>query len=409
MLERPALTAPGLAHYSPEHPLLLVTDYPPETGGGGAVIFRSLLSPAEREKIVWATLSPTSLQVPGVVPLRRGSAARTGWLGRSLWLDSTVMAGALAEEVLDLAERRGARALWVLMHGAGVALAARLVRRATLPVHLTVHDDPAFGVALNSRRYLALVPWIERDFASAMRSAAGIDVISAGMADRYARRYGVRSVVVHRGMGEPVEPSPPYDKERLGLRIGVLGNTYTYNQLPILGRAVAQAAGRLGVPGRLLVVGRSHGERLKADLAGQAEVEITGHIAEAEAVRRLRECFLLYLNYPFSARRAVLRQTSFPTKLSTYLQATRPILIHAPAATSVAPLTEHQGYVAHWDTPRESDGASVLTRLWDDPRSFESFHAEADRVRTRYYDLEHNRRTLFDALDALVPPLGGVT
>ena len=131
-------------------------------------------------------------------------------------LDSTLKAGALTAEVEALARDRGARAAWVVMHGAGVHLAARLARRRAangLPLHLTVHDDPAFGVALRSRRYLALLPWIERDFAAALRRAESVDVICAAMADRYRRRYGVESSVVHRALdaarrARPLRPRP---------------------------------------------------------------------------------------------------------------------------------------------------------------------------------------------------------
>jgi glycosyltransferase involved in cell wall biosynthesis len=392
-----------LEGYSADHPLLLLTDFPPETPGGGAVILQSLLGPAEREQIVWLTPARPCAAGRNVVWLRRGSAARTPKLGRSLWLDNTLMAGDLADEVLEIARERGAQAIWIVMDGAGVAIAARLARRTTVPIHLSVHDDPAFSIALASRRYLVLTPAIARDFARALRAAASVDVISEGMADRYLRRYGVRSVIVRRGLDRVIEPSPPYAKERLGLRVGILGNTYGYRQLLILGQAVAEAARKVGVPGRLLVVGAGHGERLRRDLAGQVEVEFTGHIDEAEAVRHLQRCFLLYLNYPFPAVHAVRRQTSFPTKLSTYVQAARPLLIHAPADSSLTPLGELTGYATCWDTPRACHGAAHLSRMWANPQGAESFHVAADRVRTRYFDLERNRRSLFDALNVLVP------
>jgi glycosyltransferase involved in cell wall biosynthesis len=390
---------------APGRPIALVTDFPPDAPGGGAVILRSLLRGEDRERVAWLTLSPPSGPAgDGVVALRRGSAGQGG--RRSLFADSTWKAAALADEALDEARRVGARALWVVMHGAAVHVAARLVRRGGLPVHLTVHDDPAFANALRSRRYLALVPWIERDFAYAMRRADSVDVIGEGMARRYRRRYGVDPVIVHRGLDRAVPESPRYDRARRGLSVGVLGSTYSYEQLPILGRAVAKAAGRLGVPGRLVVVGRSHGDRLRAEMAGRIEVEVTGHVDEQAGIDLLRGCFLLYLNYPFARRDAVLRQTSFPTKLSTYVMAARPILMHVPADSSVMPLAEYAGYARWWGSLREDEGAELLARAWAEPSADESAHDAAERVRRRYYDLDRNRRTLLGALDALVGRAG---
>lgn len=392
----------SLARYTADRPLALLTDWPPDAGGGGAVIFRSLLGTEERKKLAWMTPSPTS--DPAAIPLRAGSAGRGR---RSVGLDSTLHADALAREALAAAEARGARAIWVVMHYAGVSIAARLARMRRLPLHLTVHDDPAFGVALRSKRYLALVPWIERDFAYAMRRAASVDVIGRGMAERYRRRYGVESTIVHRALDGPIAPAGDYDAARDGLRVGVLGSTYGYGQLPILARAVETAAGRLGVAARLLVVGQGHGEQLRSEFAGRVEVESTGHISEADAVPLLRGCFALYLNYPFGRRDAVLRQTSFPTKLSTYVQAARPLLIHAPADSSTMPLVGPDGYATAWADADPAHGADALADAWGRPENHGSRHEAAERVRREHYDPGRNRAALFGALDALVPPPDG--
>ena len=399
-------TIEGLNAYTPERPLILLTDYPPDAAGGGAVILRDLLGPSEREKIVWVSPSRSSSRhaseqtSSNEVWLRAGSAGRGG--RRSIGLDSTLWAGALAKEVQRIAVDRQARAVWIVAHGSAVAIAARLTRRRAWPIHLTVHDDPAFANALRSKRYLALVPWIERDFASALRRATSIDVIGEAMAVRYRNRYGVDSVVVHRGLQDgSIEPSPVY--ERRALRIGILGSTYSYEQLPVLGRAVEAASKRLGIPGEIVVMGKSHGERLKAEMAGKIEVEVTGHVDELAAVALLRGCFLLYLNYPFGRRDAVLRQTSFPTKLSTYIQASRPLLLHVPPDSSVMPLVGPDNYAKPWGTLNASDGSEILVELWRDSANHRSRHFEAESVRLRYYDRSKNCRTLFQSLDALAP------
>ncbi len=52
------LAMPVLTNYDPDHPLVLLTDFPPHAGGGGAVILRSLMDQATRRSIVWMTLTP---------------------------------------------------------------------------------------------------------------------------------------------------------------------------------------------------------------------------------------------------------------------------------------------------------------------------------------------------------------
>jgi len=147
----------GVADFSPGRPILLLTDYSPDAGGGGAVILRSLLGSKEREGVLWLTLTPPNQVAENIITLRSGSAGRGN---RSVGKDTTIYAGALAREVLKIADERNAVAIWVVMHNAAVPIAAKLIRSRRFPVHLTVHDDPAFANALRSKRYIGLVPWM---------------------------------------------------------------------------------------------------------------------------------------------------------------------------------------------------------------------------------------------------------
>jgi hypothetical protein len=394
-----------LEHYSRDRPLLLLTDFAPNMGGGGAVILRSLLQERDRERMVWGSplLASGDGASAGTLPLRTPAGRLRRWLGRrSITVDS-LFSSAIADAVASSARDLSARAIWIVMHGAMVHVAARLSDRTHLPLHLSVHDDPPYGVGLMSRRHLGLIPFVARDLGLALRRARSIDVISAGMARRYESLYGVKPVVVHRGIEGPVKSSPPYDPAS-GLRIGVLGNTYSHHQLFVLVGAVARAAAAIGARGRLLVIGQGAGARVREYARGQIEVEVTGHLDERAAIERLKSCFLLYLNYPFSFRAAVLRQTSFPTKLSTYVMAARPLLQHAPRDSSLADLSSLTDYVAVWPDERIETGAESILRAWNDSTLHQSRDVQAEAIRRRYYDLEKNRATLFRALNGLVAP-----
>lgn len=399
----------SLVNYSPERPLILLTDYPPRAGGGGAVILRSLIGEADRGRILWLSLSPDAPGATSDGPsqvLQSGSGRFASLLRRRSMLTDSILGARLAAEVRAIAAERKAGAVWAVMHGAVVHVAAHLTGHADLPVHLTVHDDPAFGVALMSTRYLAMVPLIERDVRRSLRAARSVDVVCEDMGKRYRERYGVSSTVAHRGMSRPIEPSATHETQVL--EVGVLGNTYGYTQLPLLAEAVIKAASTVGVPGRLVVLGQGNGPQLARDFAGRLDVEVTGHLNEAAAVERLRRCFALYLNYPFGPRAAVLRQTSFPTKLTTYIQAARPLLVHAPRDSSIRFLSGRAfaDYAAWWDDMDVESGARALAQAWRAPALRPSRHEAAEFIRRTHYDLAPNRASLFAALNALVPAAG---
>jgi hypothetical protein len=384
----------GLSAFSSDKPLLLLSDFSPETAGGGAVIIKSLLTPEDRERIVWVTLSPLKHRAGDDVV----SLAPAG--RRSLLQDGTIHARALRDAVKEVIDSRDPAATWVIAHGASLRMASGLVD-VGLPTHVTVHDDPAWGYALMTRRYLPLAPLLARDLGRTLRAASSVDVVSAAMAETYKRRYGVTSTIIHRGLAGPVQPAPAYDR-RKGLSIAVLGSTYGFSELSILAQALAIAQQRLGVPATLTVIGGVDEAGVRKLCPSGVELEITGHIDEPQGISRLRESFVAYLSYPFRRRGRMLRTTSFPTKLSTYVLAARPLLLHMPAESSVAFLGERSPYATLWASTDPADGADVLERLWRDQTTEHSFHAAADQVREQHFDLARNRAALYGALNALV-------
>jgi hypothetical protein len=360
-----------------------------------------LLGDAVGDGVVWATPSRVDRNLErGHYGLAAGSAGS----GRfSVAADTLWHAGTLAAEVEALAADLGAVGVWAVLHGASVAIAARLARHGNLPMHVTVHDDPVYATALRSRRTALLVPLIARQFKRVLQVARSVDVVCEPMGDRYRRKYSVACTVLHRGLAEPVAPGPTHDLGRCGLQVGILGNTYSARQqLVVLARAVERAAAQLGTQPRFVVCGGGPtGAMLKHHCASRADVEIVGHVSEAEGIRRLQTCTVLYLNYPFTCLTRVLRETSFPTKLSTYVCAARPIFLHAPPRTSLTDLPAAGHYITRWHTLDDADGANKLVELCSDPQTAQSFHESAEMVRRRYYDLATHRATLDRLLGSL--------
>jgi glycosyltransferase involved in cell wall biosynthesis len=201
------------------------------------------------------------------------------------------------------------------------------------PVHLTVHDDPV-SVFQRSTRYRALSPFMVRSFSCLMRSARSVDVISNGMRDFYRERFGVEPVVVYRYV-----QSLPRFKDRVinrdVIRVGHIGIIYSANQFREFVEAL-QAHGRsLGVSIKLVKIGRSREfEKVQKDYPEL--VEDLGDLPEKAAIEDLSKCNFLYCMYPESPRYEVFRRTSQPMKLSTYVQAQRPIFAHTPEDSSLA-------------------------------------------------------------------------
>lgn len=384
---------PELSAFAVDRPLLLLTDFAPDLRGGGAVNLRSLLTPQARERIVWVTLSP--FETPGeerIVSLAPGRQ-------RSPLRDATVRSRALCRMARQVADAHGAVAAWVIAHGAAVRVAPGLVEMG-LPVHVTINDDPAWAYAALTRRYLLTAPLLARDLGRILPEAGSVDVVSRGMLARYQARYGIEPVIVNRGVSGPVSESPPYERSK-GISVAVLGSTYGVRELATMARALARAGDLLATPARLTVIGGIDEGLVRRILPSGLEVALPGHIEEDEAVALLRASFLLYLCYPFSRRGAVLRRTSFPTKLSTYAMAARPLLVHTPTDSTVAFLGERTPYASRWSSLSVEEGARLIVDLWRRDDLAESFHTDAEQLRAEFFDLRRNRAILFKQLNSL--------
>lgn len=383
----------GLTAFTSARPLLLLTDFSPEAQGGGAVILKSLLSPRDCERIVWATLSPVRERSEyRVVSL---ASAR----GRSLARDATIRTRALSRAIQTMMRSHGAQAAWIVAHGAPVRIAPSLISRG-IPVHITVHDDPVWGYAILTRRYLGLAPLLAKDLRRSLLGARSADVVSSAMAERYREQHFAELSIVHRGLLGPVEPAPRYGDQRV-LSVAVLGSTYGLGELRILAEALKMVQERLEIETRLSVIGGVNEGSVRRACSSSVALEVTGHLDERQGIRKLQSSFLLYMSYPFGRRGRVLRTTSFPTKLSTYVMAARPLLLHMPSESSVAFLGATSPYATLWRSSDAEEGAEIIEQLWHNERMAQSFHGEADDVRQQHYDLHRNRASLFRPLNAL--------
>ncbi|MEA2372958.1 MAG: hypothetical protein QOH12_3352 [Solirubrobacteraceae bacterium] len=379
-----------LSSFDANAPLLVVTSFAPSNQGGGAVIVRSLLRGSE-SRVVWASLEAAEQGYDGPTAQIRA--------GRRPWLTPPIVA---ARRIDELAQAHSASAIWAVAHGALVPWLPALAKTSARGLHVSIHDEPAWGTAFRGRRQLPLVPWLHVQFDRTIAAATSLDAIGGGMRALIARRSGRDSIVIHRVLDEPV-PVNDVRRDRTRLTIGLLGSVYGRHQFADLTQMLARASALVGVPARLVVVGARSARLESAVRTGGVDVTFTGHLAEPDGIDLLRRSFALYVGYPFGLRDRMIRRTSFPAKLATYVQAARPLLVHAPYDSSLAPLFGLQPFVIPWASRDIGDGARVLASAWREESLQGSQDEGAETVRQAYFS-PGNRERLFLLLNQLAGP-----
>ena len=315
----------------------LFTPFSPSTGGGG-VIFRSILPYLQGAEIRWFYLANSAADTPS-----------------STLLGPRVMGGSFANDAVNTLRLfalqnhpkidRYVRAIrdwspdiaWVNAMNEGILVGKKLLDAGIPHLHVSVHDDPA-GLAAKSKRYRLLISLMDRRNTELLRRAHTIDVVCDSMRDYYSRRIGVSSEAVYRYIHNLHLPSLAATQDRAAddatIHIGHVGSAYSAPEVFAFLTALRSIAASDGIKFRLTNYGVSPTMTV-AEKEFPDIVKNAGNVPEDEVVRRLQRCAFVYSMYSFNPRHRIFRETSQPTKMSTYLMAAKPILSHCPDGSSM--------------------------------------------------------------------------
>ncbi|MBI3866081.1 MAG: hypothetical protein HY290_29740 [Planctomycetia bacterium] len=238
-------------------------------------------------------------------------------------------------QVLRLIERQKPdQLLAVLESPAAIQVAARVHRQCGIPLLALVWDDvELFCRQAAFDRWTRR--WVHRDFAHVLQNSVRTAVICENMQKAYADRYGISSQIVRHGI--PADESPSRDDPEVRTDgpwlVGFAGSVTAPDCLNALVRVLDSMNWRFA--GRDIAL-RLVGARYVLDSRKPQRIEYYGWRSVAETRQLLGECDLLFLPQSFGSELRFFSELSFPTKLSTYVAARRPILLHAPQNASLS-------------------------------------------------------------------------
>lgn len=211
--------------------------------------------------------------------------------------------------------------------------------------------------------------------AEALRSGAVTrGVASEGMAAMYAHRWGLDSLVLRQTIA-PVQR--PADRGRGAFVIALCGTMI----VPAEFRAFLEAMNLLGwqVDGRpieFLWIGKSQGHRGELP----AQVQVTGWVPHTRSLELLSHVDLGYSGLWFDPARRPIVESSFPSKIISYISAGVPVFYHGPDYgtprhfMSAFPV----GFVCHDVEPRAI--ANAIERIIRSPNALRDARKAAGRA-----------------------------
>jgi glycosyltransferase involved in cell wall biosynthesis len=363
----------------------------PGSRHGGGVIQDAILGCYPRDRYVCVSLrapegatSPeeTPFSFHGVPCLVAPVTPEPRWRGARFYLPVVRVLGFLlaspwrVRQVADFGKRHGVELVWAEFQGESLLLAARVAARLKVSLVGTIWDDPEGWLADSRYDFLCRRLLLLR-FRQALKAARQVSTVSEAMQAEYRRLYGLESVILRYGHDPGDIPGAPQDRNPEAIVVGFCGNVYGEDAW----RSFLTACARMNAAGRLPPV--------KIQVFGNEDfpyphpgVEVTcrGWLPRREMLRKLSATDFCYLPYWFTPEKRRHAELSFPTKLTTYLAAGRPVLYHGPQYAWAAQVMRdwHLGPSVHSLCP--DDISRIITRLITEESLRERFSQAAQEA-----------------------------
>jgi hypothetical protein len=312
------------------------------------------------------------------------------------------------DKAIKFGREFGADILWCLLEGQTMIRAALPVAKGLgLPL-LTQVMDPPYWWLREHRLDRVSAGRVLKEFDRAVRASASCAAASWAMAEEYKQLYGTKTVALLPSLDSRLA-LPPAAGPHPGndFVIGMAGQTYAMEEWRALIAALDTIDWKLsGRDVRIRLLGRD--AQLKTNT--RMRIEFLGWNPQQETIRLLSETDVLYCPYWFDRGYETEARLSFPSKLTTYFAAGRPVLFHGPEYASPARFLREQcaGVLCHSLQPTEIIDA--LRGMATDTDSYSRLTDNGRLALEKYLTLEPMRRNLAEFLqveERLLAPISG--
>jgi glycosyltransferase involved in cell wall biosynthesis len=294
-------------------------------------------------------------------------------------------------------------AIWVpLASPTSIRVAAAVAEAVGVPLRPLVWDPPQFYLSEHWKLRGRALDMLLSAFGAAVSHSESCGVMSDEMRIAYETAYGARCVVMHHGIARRWWHPPASAPDPHCLTIAYAGSLYARSEWDALLDALTSVRWR--VAGRDVVI-RYLGSHLDVEVRSAAHIEFFGWRDRRETLALLAGSDVCYLPYMMAPQYAEAVQQAFPTKLTSYFAAGRPVFLHAPRESSPARFFIRYPAGVVCDTLEPAGIIAALENLVADEPAYARAACAARTGLEECFDLEIFRRQFADFLDVDVDAL----
>jgi hypothetical protein len=383
--------------------LLVATECPPNSAGGGATVIRQMLKDWPANRLIWWSCQPdynkhygrevaahrVARIPPKLYPQRRWCSQKS-WLLEKVW---TPWATRHFRKTLDTVTPD---VVWVIPHCWSIPPVAAVLPSASIGFHVSIHDyaDVRGNVMrFGPGRTTKLATMTDQLYSS----ATTCDAICQPMVDDLRARTGRDGIVARAGLEqEDFEYlSAPIGEPTESVRIAYAGTILVEKEFALFVQAVKRIRQRLPKPVWLDFFSVfSYRSREWFDPAWMQE---HGNLPAAPLSKALKRSTWGFAPMGLTDEDPRYNRFSLPTKFVSYLAAGLPVItLGHPDSSVVKMASAHQVGLCLTTGNLESLSAGMLTAL-SDPHPVLKYRAGIQRCAAVEFDARRMRSVLFDS------------
>jgi hypothetical protein len=317
--------------------LLLLTFEPPDSHAGGQNQLRPLIQ-RHAANLVWYSIQPPrDVQVisQSTIPYQHGyllSRPNSRHLKPFRdWINFHIWSRYLGLKAAQFGRKHRVNLIWAVTEGHAIPACLSAAQFLKVPLMLSIMDDPVASYRISGYTDSQLFH-VKRMFTKLIKRSSSRGVISKAMSTYYREEYDKDSLILYVGADtDKLLLQPSLDRTKAQFTIGSVGRIYGYlePEWQALIEAVRQLNAKHGAHKFCIL----HIGELPARFTAP-EVKVTGWLEGRDYNQALEDTDLSLSILTFAEQAKVISMTSFPTKISSNLEAQRPILAFSPSYSS---------------------------------------------------------------------------
>lgn len=317
--------------------ILFITPYAFNEINGGSVLFKKLFKEIKIGQLDWFICSdwmrsPISEFKFGKIypnynllldnPIFNSFARKFSWFGLFFfYLKYKIYSVSIQKKLSKKIIETDIDFLWIYLSHSSISTSAGVIKKNRLKYHLSIQDDVHTHLPSFESRFL------KEDFKFLIENANSIDFISDKMYKYYCGIYDIKAKTTTFLIGDNIDVAPPLIKHNIE-KIGFAGNIWCRENFICLLESIRNYNSASGSNIKLVVYTCEAARGFFESYGGL--VEFHRMIPYEQLLTELQKCDLLYLPMSFKLESNITNQTSFPSKIITYLNSGVPLLNHSP-------------------------------------------------------------------------------